>query len=98
MLAISRNCSAPDAAAGASSGLASAAVAKAAPLSRAAALARLRGDAGPTLLWAVSSSRLTLRIFLARRREADLREGRLRWVHGWLLSETEIAAATLAAG
>ncbi len=78
--------------------LAPAAVSAAAPLSRADAVARLRGDASPTLLWAATSSGFALRAFLARRRKADLREGRLRWVHGWLLTETEIAAANLAAG
>lgn len=80
------------------SGLGPAAIAAAAPLTRSDATARLRGDASAPVLWAATSSRFALRAFLARRREADLRAGRVRWIHGWLLTETEIAAATLAAG
>ena len=79
-------------------GVAPSAIASAAPLPRAQALARLRGDASPRLLWAATASGFALRTFLARRREGDLREGRLRWVNGWLLTEVEIAAANLAAG
>jgi hypothetical protein len=78
--------------------LAPTAVAAAAPLPRAEAIARLRGEASPALLWAATSSGVALRAFLARSRQADLREGRIRWVKGWLLTETEIAAANLAAG
>lgn len=81
-----------------SSGLGPAAIATAAPLTRSDAMARLRGDASAPFLWAATSSRFALRAFLARRHEADLQAGRVRWVHGWLLTETEIAAATLAAG
>lgn len=75
-----------------------AAIAAAAPLSREQAVARLRGDAGPRLLWIATSSGVALRAFLARRREDDRQAGRLRWVLGWLLAESEIAAANLAAG
>ena len=54
--------------------------------------------ASPAVLWAVTSSRVALRAWLSRRRDADLRADRVRWIHGWLLTETEIAAATLIAG
>ena len=74
------------------------AIAAAAPLTHSDATARLRGDASAPVLWAATSSGFALRAFLARRHEADLRAGHVRWVHGWLLTETEIAAATLAAG
>jgi hypothetical protein len=77
--------------------LAPAALAAAAPLPRSEAVARLRGDTSPALLWAATSSGVALRAFLARGRAADLRDGRIRWVQGWLLTETEIAAANLAA-
>lgn len=78
--------------------LAPSAVATAAPVPRAEALSRLRGDASPTLLWAATTNGAALRAFLAGGQREDLREGRVRWVHGWLLTETEIAAANLAAG
>ena len=71
------------------------AVAAAAPLTRAEAVAQLRAGAGPRRLWLVTSHRVALRAFLARRREDDLAAGRVRWVNGWLLTETEIAAANL---
>jgi len=82
----------------AGTGLAPSTIAAAAPLSPGDAAARLRGDAGVTLLRAATSSGFALRRLLARRHEADLRAGRVRWVRGWLLTETEIAAANLAAG
>ena len=78
--------------------VAPAAIASAAPTSKAQALAKLRGEASLTVLRAATSSGVALRAWLARSRDADLREGRVRWVNGWLLTETEIAAAALAAG
>ena len=54
------------------------AVAAAAPMGRPEALATLRRDAGGTAMWAATSSGIALRVFLASRREADLRAGRLR--------------------
>jgi hypothetical protein len=74
------------------------AVAAAVTLPRDEALAKLRGDAADATLWAATSSGVALRAWLARCRTADLREGRVRWVRGWLLTDTEIAAAALAAG
>jgi len=74
------------------------AVAAAAPMPRAEALAHLRGDAGALLLGAAGASAVGMRALLSRRRDADLAEGRVRWVNGWLLTETEIAAANLATG
>lgn len=74
------------------------AIATAARLTRAEAVAKLRGDAGARTLWLVTSTGVAMRAWLARSRDADLEAGRVRWIHGWLLTETEIAAARLVAG
>jgi hypothetical protein len=74
------------------------AIAASAPLSRPEAARRLRGDTGARWLWAATSSGVALRAFLASRRQEDMSAGHVRWVNGWLLAESEIAAANLAAG
>lgn len=78
-------------------GLAGAAlVAEAAGLSRADAATALCSSDRPSLL--ATSTGVGLHRWLAARREADLAAGRVRFVRGWLLTETEIAAAVLLSG
>jgi hypothetical protein len=59
------------------------------------ALQMLRGDLSDLRLYALTSNRYSMRRFIAERRSRDLREGRSRYVDGWLLADTEVAIAVV---
>jgi hypothetical protein len=64
-------------------------------MTKAEALQLLRGDLTALRLYALTSNRFCTRRFIADRRAQDLRAGRIRYVDGWLLAESEVAIAVV---
>lgn len=60
-----------------------------------AALALLRAGEPAGKLYALTWNHRLMRSYVGGRRERDFAAGRTRFVDGWLLSETELAAAVL---
>ena len=62
-------------------------------MTEAEALQLLRDDLTALRLYALTSNRLCTRRFIADRRDRDFRAGRVRFVDGWLMAESEVAIA-----
>jgi len=70
-------------------------LARAANMSEREALQLLRGDSSAYRLYALTSNRHLTRRFIDERRARDLRDGRSRYLDGWLLADVEVAVAVV---